>query len=343
MRVPSSRSGRGTRPLAACPRRYGVWSRPSTVTVLCAAVPLNQCRQLGRALGVGVAAGVDDAAGARARTPRRAARRSARGRRRRAGRRRAPGTARRRTTCPGLTPPAALHVVARRHGKSTPRSTGACPRAPRWPTQRSSGTPRNRSASSSRSGWSCRSASESAGISPSGRCRCMANAAGQPQPVVVAGGHARPKRRAFSRAAEERAQRDEVVVRRALAVDAVGPHVAAAGCRAAAPRRDRRSSPSRVQARAAPSATTSRAYSSSVRWLRSACQVRPEVARPAPRCWPAAAPSPPAPAPDDRSAVEPLPGVHPVLQPPADHVARVVVRRDLGRSSAVTSVSQARR
>ena len=42
------------------PRRYGCWSRPSTVTVLCAAVPLNQWRQLRGALGVGVAAGVDD-------------------------------------------------------------------------------------------------------------------------------------------------------------------------------------------------------------------------------------------------------------------------------------------
>ena len=56
----SSRRPRAIVPLRGLPRRYGVWSRPSTTTVLCAAVPLNQWRRFGDLLVVGVAARVED-------------------------------------------------------------------------------------------------------------------------------------------------------------------------------------------------------------------------------------------------------------------------------------------
>ena len=45
--VPPEDPPTAARPCLGLPRRYGVWSRSSTVTVLCAAVPLNQRRQLG--------------------------------------------------------------------------------------------------------------------------------------------------------------------------------------------------------------------------------------------------------------------------------------------------------
>ena len=73
--------------------------------------------------------------------------------------------------------------------------------------------------------WSSWSASDRAGMRPVGPVQVEGDAAGQAEAVVVAVGHGESEAAGVLTSAEERPEGHVVVVRRALAMDAVGPHV----------------------------------------------------------------------------------------------------------------------
>ena len=123
-----------------------------------------------------------------------------------------------------LAPAAALHHVPA-HGNDTFRSAGGVPVAARGGGPAQLGQPEEPVGEQEQVRVVLLVGVRQGGDRAVGTVQVEGDAAGQPEPVVVAVGHGEPEAAGVLTRAEERPQGHVVVVRRALAVDAVGPHV----------------------------------------------------------------------------------------------------------------------